>query len=84
METRLAASETGQAPSLHQGTSHQFLQLLLIQMLHHFADILRLVERGDEKGVVRLDNDQITHAYQGDKFSGGVHVIILRIQGKTS
>jgi len=38
-------------------------------MLHHFADILRLVERGDEQGVFGLDNHQVADADEGNKFA---------------
>src|SRR6266404_5254215 len=64
--------------------SHQLMQLLLIQMLHHLADILRLVERGDEQRVFGLDNHQVTHADQGDKFAEYVNIIVLRVQGKSA
>src|SRR5258708_6669184 len=60
------------------------MQLLFIQMLHHFADILRLVESGYEQGVVGLDNHQVAHADQGDEFVEHVNIIILRVQGKSA
>src|ERR1035437_3200600 len=60
-----------------QRPSHQFLQLLLIQMLHHFADILGLVERGDEQRVIGLDNHQVAHSDQGNKLAGRVNVIVF-------
>src|SRR6267143_6594558 len=59
------------------------MQLLLIQMLYHFADILRLVESGYEQGVVGLDNHQVAHADQGDEFAEHVNIIVLRVQGKS-
>src|ERR1700674_4798461 len=60
------------------------MQLFLIQMLHHFADILLLVERGDEQGVFGLDNHQVAHADQGDEFAEHVNIIVLRVQGKSA
>src|SRR6266404_6104394 len=60
------------------------MQLLLIQMLYHFADILRLIERGDEQSVFGLDNDQAAHADEGDKFVEHVNIIVLCVQGKSA
>src|SRR6266404_1662627 len=60
------------------------MQLLLIQMLYHFADILRLIECGDEQSVFGLDNHQVAHADQGDKFAEYVYIIVLRVQGKSA
>src|SRR5713101_2307798 len=60
------------------------MQLLLIQVLHHFADILRLVERGNEQCVFGLDNHQVAYADQRDKFAEHVNIIVLRVQGKSA
>jgi len=45
METLLSNSIT--KLGYETRSSYQFIQLLLIQMLYHFAYILRLVEGGD-------------------------------------
>src|SRR6202521_1900319 len=60
------------------------MELLLIQMLHHFADILRLVEGGNEQGVFGLDNHQVAHADQGDEFTEYVNIIVLGVQSKSA
>src|ERR1700738_2967755 len=60
------------------------MQLLLIQMLDHFADILRLVKRGDEQRIFGLDYHQVAHADQGDEFTEHVYIIVLRVQRKSA
>src|ERR1700687_1328437 len=53
-------------------------------MLHHFADVLRLVERGNEQCVFGLDNHQVAYADQRDKFAEHVNIIVLRVQLKSA
>src|SRR6185437_5939497 len=55
-------------------------QLLLVQVLHHFPDILGLIAGGDQESVFRFYYDQIVYAQRCDKFSGRVNVIAPGIQ----
>ena len=55
------------------------MQLLLVQILHYFADVLRLFARGDQQSVVGFHHDQIVYAERCDKFSGRVNVIALGV-----
>ena len=58
------------------------MQLLLIQILHNFADVLRVLAGGDQERVIRFYDYQIVHTYSSDKFVGGMNIITGRIQAR--
>src|SRR5882672_11351240 len=60
--------------------SDQFVQLLLVEVLHYLADVLRLITRGDEQSVVGFHHDQVVHSNHGDKLSRSVDVITGSVQ----
>ena len=74
----------GSSSLVTPGWSHQLMQLLLIQMFHHFTNVLRLVERGNQQRVFGFDNYQIVHADNRNKLTGHVNVIIFCVQGEAS
>src|ERR1700730_7101736 len=65
-------------------TSHQFSQLLLVQILHHFPNVLGLVSRGNQQSVFRLHYYQIVYPKGRHKFSWRVNVVSLSIEGEPS
>ncbi len=60
--------------------SHQPLKLFVIQVLHHFADVLRLLARSDQQGIIGFDDHQVIHAHGCDKFPFGMNKVPLRVQ----
>ena len=49
---------------------YQFMQLLLIQILHNFADVLRVLAGGDQECVIRFYDYQIVHTYTATNLLG--------------
>ena len=60
------------------------MQLFLVQMLHHFTDVLRVLAACNEQSVLGFDHDQIAYAYSGDELSGGMHIISVRVQDENA
>src|SRR3954454_11719649 len=71
-----------QSSSVAGDSSHQLVQLLFVQVLHHFADILRLRPCRNQECVFSFDDYQIVHPYNGYEFSRRVDVVAHRIQRK--
>src|SRR5215475_1008982 len=67
---------------LGRGISDQFGQILLVQILHDFAYILRILPGGDQQSVFGLDHHNVVDPDYGDKFSRSVHVIPAGIQSE--
>src|SRR5208337_146663 len=51
-------------------------------MLDDFADVLRILARGDEQRIVSLDHNQVLHSDGCNELAFGVNEISLRIQGE--
>src|ERR1035438_314657 len=60
----------------------QPLELLFVEVLDHFAHVLRMFARGDQQRIVGFDHDQVFHPDDGDKLPLGVNEVSLRIQRK--
>ena len=52
---------------------------LRYQFLHHFAHILRVFARGDQQGIVCLDDHEVVHAHQRNELLRTVYIIATRI-----
>src|ERR1700747_2572096 len=62
--------------------SYQLIHLFLIQKLHHFTDILRVLASGDQQSVRRFYHDYISDPDRCYEFPRGMHVIAAGIQKK--
>src|SRR5690348_12077853 len=61
-------------------SSEQLGQLLVAEVFYDLAHVLRMLARGYQNGVFRLDYNHIAHAYGSDEFFGRVHIIAFGIQ----
>src|SRR5580700_8052002 len=60
------------------------MQFPLIQMFHHFTNVLCMLPRGDQQSIFGFDYHQIAYAYHRDKLAWSMHVIAMRIQRESS
>ena len=60
----------------------QSFQLLLIQILHHFAHVLRAFTRRDQQRIFGFHYDDVVHANHGHEFPRRVHVIPVRVRSE--
>src|SRR5208282_925868 len=51
------------------------------QFLDDFAYILGVVAVGDQQRILGVHNDQVLHAYKGDKLLGAVDVVVTGVEG---
>ena len=71
------------ATTLHWHFLHtSFCSSLLVQILHHFAHILRVLAGSNQQGIVSLHHDQILYPDRSHEFPRSMHVVVLRVQGK--
>src|SRR5690349_15939546 len=69
--------------SVNSGGLHQPLHLLLVEIFHNFADILRMLTRGDEQGIFRFDDDEIADPNRCDKLVLHVNEVPRGVQRET-
>ena len=58
------------------------MQLLLIQMLYHFADILRTLAGRDQQSVLCVDNHQILDPDHRHKLLRSMNIVALGVKRK--
>src|ERR1019366_456110 len=68
--------------AIYKAGLDQPLELLLVEVLDHFAHVLRMFARGDQQRIVGFDDDQVLHPHDCDELPLGVNEVPLRIQGK--
>src|SRR3954469_671596 len=57
------------------GRLNQFLHLLVVEVLHDLADVLRVLAGGDEQGIVGVYNHQVLHPNHRYEFLWCVHEV---------
>src|ERR1035438_9198462 len=60
----------------------QFVQLLFVQMLHHFTNVLCMLQRRDQQSVRGIDHHQAVHSYSSYKLGRSVHIIAFCVQNE--
>src|ERR1017187_7576788 len=68
--------------AIYKAGLDQPLELLFVEVLDHFAHVLRMFARGDQQRIVGFDDDQVLHPHDCDELPLGVNEVSLRIQGK--
>ncbi len=61
---------------------HQFVKLLLVQMLHHFTNVLSVLKSSNQQCIRSFYHHQIAHAHGRDKLARSVHVVAAGIQNE--
>jgi hypothetical protein len=56
------------------------MQLPLVQILHHFTNVLRVLPGRNQQSVGGFDHHQITHADRRNEFARSMHVVAMGIQ----
>src|ERR1019366_1411088 len=68
--------------AIYKAGLDQPLELLFVEVLDHFAHVLRMFARGDQQRIVGFDDDQVLHPHDCDELPLGVNEVPLRIQRK--
>src|SRR5215469_16745725 len=66
------------------GFLRQLRQLLVVQVLHNFSDILRALARRDEQRILGLDHHHVVYSDRRHEFSRSMNIVPARVQNKAA